>query len=47
MEALQYIAAGTYCTLVSMNKRRAGTEINNERAELNLEAGGACTCACV
>lgn len=35
---LLFIAAGSRCTLVSMNKRRAGREINNEHAELKLEA---------
>lgn len=39
MEVLLFIAAGSRCTLVSMNKRRAGREINNEDGELKLEAG--------
>lgn len=38
MEVLLFIAAGSRCTLVSMNKRRAGSKINNEHAELKLEA---------
>lgn len=38
MEVFLFIAAGSRCTLVSMNKRRAGRPINNERAELKLEA---------
>lgn len=39
MEVLLFIAAGSSCTLVSMNKRRAGSQINNEHGELKLEAG--------
>lgn len=38
MEVLLHIAAGRRCTLVSMNKRRAGREINNEDGELKSEA---------
>lgn len=38
MEVFLFIAAGSRCTLVSMNKRRAGGEINNEHGELKLEA---------
>lgn len=45
MEVLLLIAAGSRCTLVSMNKRRAGREINNEHGELKLEAvKSACVC---
>ena len=39
MEVLLFIAAGSRCTLVSMNKRRAGRQINNEHVELKSEAG--------
>lgn len=39
MELLLFIASGSRCTLVSMNKRRAGREMNNEDGELKLEAG--------
>ncbi len=38
MEVFLFIAAGSRCTLVSMNKRRAGGEINNEHGGLKLEA---------
>lgn len=48
MEVLLFIAAGSSCTLVSMNKRRAGSEINNEHGELKLEAGKSTpVCVCV
>lgn len=50
MEVLLFIAAGSRCTLVGMNKRRAGGEINNEDGELKLEAAGrerACVCTCL
>lgn len=48
MEVSLFIASGSHCTLVSMNKRRARREINNEDSELKLEAGrGPCVCVCV
>lgn len=48
MEVLLFIAAGSSCTLVSMNKRRAGSQINNEHSELKLEAGKSTpVCVCL
>ena len=50
MEVFLFIAAGGRCTLVSMNKRRAGGEINNEDGELKMEAARServCVCECV
>lgn len=50
MEVSLFIASGSGCTLVSMNKRRARREINNEDSELKLEAGGSprvCVYMCV
>ena len=39
MEVLLFIAAGSRCTLVSMNKRRAGREINNEERRAKVGGG--------
>ena len=50
MEVFLLIAAGGRCTLVSMNKRRAGGEINNEDGELKMETARserARVCVCV
>lgn len=44
-ESSLFVAAGGRCTLASMNKRRAGTQMNNEGGELKLEvAEPVCQC---